>query len=388
MTSPDLTGHRARLRTRFAAAPGALSEAELLELLLTYAIPRQDVALLAEALLARFGTLERVLAAPLPHLVAVPGLGESSALLLKVVARMHAALGAPPSSRPAEDAQPALFEVQRDPGPLFAAAPAPEPPDMRTYANDEVANALTFLPQAARFETCEAFKEHLRHKLPYNSETTRQRRANYILERFFPDGRLDTPLTYYAARCTPEDLKPVIFYHICRAEPLVAAVAEELVWPALPRGYVERETLREFILRYLPDIAVSSQQKVLRSLLDTYTLLAVGEADDTTLRFRVHPSTLPAFLYGLTAEFPQPGIYSFEALEQGLLHRWLLWDRGWMRRQLYNLRDAGLVAKVSEIDTVRQFTLTYAAPEALRYFFEELDRDTLVLRDEAGPGYG
>jgi hypothetical protein len=35
------TGHRARLRGCFLADPPALSEAELLELLLTYAIPRQ-----------------------------------------------------------------------------------------------------------------------------------------------------------------------------------------------------------------------------------------------------------------------------------------------------------------------------------------------------------
>ena len=46
-------GHRERLRLRFRTSGGStLSEAELLELLLTYAIPRRDVAPPAQSLLA------------------------------------------------------------------------------------------------------------------------------------------------------------------------------------------------------------------------------------------------------------------------------------------------------------------------------------------------
>jgi len=41
-------GHRDRLRHRFQQAPASLSEKELLELLLTYAIPRRDTAPLAK----------------------------------------------------------------------------------------------------------------------------------------------------------------------------------------------------------------------------------------------------------------------------------------------------------------------------------------------------
>ncbi len=48
------SGHRARLRQRFLADSTALSDAELVELVLTYVIPRQDVAPQAQALLARF----------------------------------------------------------------------------------------------------------------------------------------------------------------------------------------------------------------------------------------------------------------------------------------------------------------------------------------------
>ena len=378
----DTTGHRARLRQRFLADPTALSEAEILELLLTYAIPRRDVAPLAQALVDRFGSADRVLTAPYDELIAVPGIGEQTAILVKVVAQL--ANKARDQAEPVPEAaqQPALFEVEPILGPLFDSKPQQEP-QMRTFANDEIANSLTFIPQAAQFETFEAFKAYLRERLPYNSESTRERRADYILSRFFPENRLDVPLTYYAAHCaSQQDLRPVLFYHILKAEPIAARVAEEFIWPALPIGRVDREDMREFVLRYLPDIGPASQTKVLRSLFNTYDLLSVGTADETTLRFQVHTGTLKGFLYVLTAEFPKPGIYTFEALEGGPMRLRLLWDREWMRRQLYNLRDLGVIAKVSEIDTVRQFTLAFDQWGALRHYFEHPQRDTLAMREQ------
>jgi len=376
------TGHRARLRQRFLADPAMLSEAETLELLLTYAIPRRDVAPLAQALVDRFGSTDHVLTAPYDELVAVPGIGEQAATLIKVVAQLASQARDQAEPVPEAAQQPALFEVEPVLGPLFDSKPQPAQPQMRTFANDEIANSLTFIPQAAQFQTFEVFKAYLKERLPYNSESTRERRANYILARFFPEERLDVPLTFYVAHCaSQQDLKPALFYHVLKAEPLAAKVAEEFVWPALPIGRVDREDLREFILRYLPDIGTSSQKNVLRSLFTTYDLLSVGVQEDTTLRFQVHTGTLKGFLYVLTAEFPKPGIYTFEALEGGPMRLWLLWDREWMRQQLYNLRDLGVISKVSEIDTVRQFTLPHDQMTALRRYFEHPQRDTMALRE-------
>ena len=384
-------GHRARLREYFLANPIALSESELMELLLTYAIPRQNVAPQAQSLIVQFGNLDGVLAASMEELVGVPGVGKHTAVLIKLVGRLTRIVSGQAQPVPDPAQQPNLFEIEPTLGPLFddfdENEPGPAEPEMRTYANDEIANALIFVPQAAQFETFEAFKAHLAERLPYNSASTRQRRANYILRRFFPDARLDVPLTYYAAHCTSqEDLKPAIFYHVLKAEPLAAKVAEELIWPALSIGRVEREDMREFILRYLPDASKASQAKILQALFKTYHLLSVAAEDGTTLRFQIHTGTLAGFLYVLTAQLPQSGIYSFETLEQSPMRRWLLWDREWMRRQLYNLRDLGLVSKVSEIDTVRQFTLPHDQTTALRLYFEHPQRDTLALRERPETG--
>ncbi len=73
---PHYHGHRERLRGRFReAGPEALSDYELLELLLFRALPRRDVKPLAKTLLAKFGSFAEVIAAPEPRLAEVKGLG-------------------------------------------------------------------------------------------------------------------------------------------------------------------------------------------------------------------------------------------------------------------------------------------------------------------------
>jgi len=56
-----------------------------LELLLFYALPRQDTNALAHALLERFGSLSGVLEASAAELGSVPGVGESAAALLRLI---------------------------------------------------------------------------------------------------------------------------------------------------------------------------------------------------------------------------------------------------------------------------------------------------------------
>ncbi len=81
---PHYHEHRARLRQRFdEAGAGALADYELLELFLFRTIPRQDTKPLAKALLAKFGTLAAVLAAPPQRIAEVSGAGPAVAQDLK-----------------------------------------------------------------------------------------------------------------------------------------------------------------------------------------------------------------------------------------------------------------------------------------------------------------
>ena len=58
---------------------------ELLELTLFAVIPRRDTKPLAKALLARFGSFAEVIAAPLPRLMEIKGVGEAVANHLKII---------------------------------------------------------------------------------------------------------------------------------------------------------------------------------------------------------------------------------------------------------------------------------------------------------------
>ena len=84
-------GHREKMRRRFLS--GGLeqfADHEALELLLYYAIPRRDTNPIAHALIDRYGSLSAVLAAPVEDLQKVEGIGESAAILLKLVPRLCA----------------------------------------------------------------------------------------------------------------------------------------------------------------------------------------------------------------------------------------------------------------------------------------------------------
>ena len=83
---PHYHGHRQRLRSRFlkGGAP-ALQDYELLELLLTFAIPMADVKPLAKGLIKHFGSFTQVLDAPPRELMEFPGLKEYSATLINLV---------------------------------------------------------------------------------------------------------------------------------------------------------------------------------------------------------------------------------------------------------------------------------------------------------------
>jgi DNA repair protein RadC len=83
---PHYLGHRERLRTRFRnAGADAVSDYELLELVLFRTIPQRDVKPLAKELIAKFGSFAEVLAAPRQRLEEVKGVKEATSTDLKIL---------------------------------------------------------------------------------------------------------------------------------------------------------------------------------------------------------------------------------------------------------------------------------------------------------------
>jgi DNA repair protein RadC len=83
---PHYRGHRHRLRQRFLTSGlDGFADYEVMELLLTLAIPRSDVKESAKELIARFGNLRSILDAPIEELQAVNGLGAVAPVALKII---------------------------------------------------------------------------------------------------------------------------------------------------------------------------------------------------------------------------------------------------------------------------------------------------------------
>lgn len=94
MTDHDIhDGHRERLREKFLAG-GHFQPHELLELLLTYSIPRINTNEIAHRLINHFGSIDAVFSADTDELQEVAGIGEKSAILIRLASEIYDCFGA------------------------------------------------------------------------------------------------------------------------------------------------------------------------------------------------------------------------------------------------------------------------------------------------------
>ena len=83
---PDYIGHRQRLKARFLADLGkSMPDYELLELVLTYAIPRKDVKPIAKELIRKYTNLANVLVAPAYDVIEKGGVSNNTAVLFSLI---------------------------------------------------------------------------------------------------------------------------------------------------------------------------------------------------------------------------------------------------------------------------------------------------------------
>lgn len=86
MNEKDSQGHRERIKEKFLKnGIDGFAEYEILELLLTYCIPRKDTKPIAKELLNKFKSLDNVFKANFDKLSAIDGLGKNSIVFLKLI---------------------------------------------------------------------------------------------------------------------------------------------------------------------------------------------------------------------------------------------------------------------------------------------------------------
>jgi hypothetical protein len=407
MTQPIRAGHRQRLRERFEKEEESAYTAEaILELLLSYAIPQRDLQPLVRELLARFGSLEGVLGTPLDELCEVNGIKSSSAILLKLVdwirvrpvasskprieipppqpepevapsaadevlldleaaslgqplsgSRGSEKLGGTPAGDTTERAKQAALSVvaatvssarRRVRGRRTAAEP-------RMFGKAVLKEAIELLPKLPDTDSLDETRTFLRANLRFSAEKTRQRYANYIIQRMFPEQHADAALRSFARKFEGrQELRDVCYYRFCKAEPLMLEVSDRLILPAIGSGRLTRIRLRELLAERFP--GAKSVKDGAQSIVEACVASAIFRADKTVLSFGYREILPASFAFVLHSEFAEPGMYEIRHLEANPAVRALLWNPDRLLTALYELRNQGLVARISEIDDVRQFT--------------------------------
>lgn len=363
--SNGLEGHRRRLRERFLSGePAALTDEALLELILTFGVPRKDVRPLALALVSEFGTLAGVLASSQDRLAQVPGLGENSLTLIKLFdyVRSLALVSDAKAERPS---QPGLFELAdavttENRQPVKRKSNAYSRPRSGVFTNAVFREAVELLPIIPPDCSIEEARVLIQSRLRFSAEETRQRFANYIVRRAFPSGEVDRAMVEFArAYAGRQELRDVCYYRFCKAEPLMVDVMHDLLLPAVGSGEVARKSVRDYLAQRFPGAKPATVGNCAQAVVEVLREGGLGRVSKSTISVAYREIALAPFAFVLHSEFPEPGMYDTSLLENNRTIRAMMWSPDRVVAALYELRNLGLVSKVSEIDRIRQFTTKY-----------------------------
>jgi len=374
MSDTGNKGHQQRLRDRFASGEeSSRSEEALLELLLTYAIPQKDVQPLAAHLLSEYGSLSSLLETPIGTLCQSDGIKENSAVLLKLVdwIRRHHGPKRPGRDTLKSRTQTTLFETispEEEQTPSAVAEPHRESVARRygteMFGKAMLREAIQILPNLPDSESLDEIRAFLRAELHFSAEQTRQRNANYITRRMFPKGYADAPLRLFArAFADTQELRDACFYRFLLTEPLEVEIIEDLILPSLGTGRLSREHIRKRLSEKFPES--KSIVDCGQAIVDALTAGGIARADRTKISFAYREIPVASFAFVLHSEFPEPGMYDIRKLEVNRMIRAMLWNPERLLHALYELRNQGLISKVSEIDSIRQFTTKYTLAEVV-----------------------
>jgi len=370
MVNSEKTGHREKLRESFLRGEEkAMTDEALLELLLSYAIPRKDVQPLARQLISELGSLSSVLDADLNTLCKFKEIKKNSAILLKLTNRIRSRYAPKKVGRIpvdfTDDRQACLFDF------VASTQERHTPRQKATHQRKVITRkqsglfgkavlkeAIDLLPRLPDTNSIDEIREYLRKNLHYSAQQTRRRYANYIVRRMFPNGYPDEAIRIFAKHFNEtRDLQEVCFYRFIKAEPLMQQVVEEVLLPGLGNGRIKREKIRDYLAYRFP--SSQSIKDGAKAVVEALVAGGIAKADRVKISFSYREISIPAFAFVIHSEFSSPGMYDIGKLDSNREIRTMLWNPDRILPSLYELRNKGLISKISEIDNVRQFTVKW-----------------------------
>jgi len=100
-------------------------------------------------------------------------------------------------------------------------------------------------------------------------------------------------------------------------------------------------------------------------------MLIRAESDRKKISFGYRDPSIASLAFVIHSEFPQPGMYEISNAEQNPAIKTMLWNPDKLLPGLYELRNRGILAKISEIDRFKQFTTKFTLGEFVEYLEKE-----------------
>ena len=146
-------------------------------------------------------------------------------------------------------------------------------------------------------------------------------------------------------------------------------VVEKVFIPGIGAGSLSRTKLRQYLADRFP--SSRNVKDCAQAIANAMTAAGVARADRVELSFGYREIPMASFAFVVHSEFPEPGMYDLANAEENQFIRAMLWGPDRILPAFYELRNRGLISKVSEIDSVRQFTTKWSLAEVVKRLAEE-----------------
>lgn len=363
-------GRRKTIRDDFINGQDYAQEDEiLLEILLSYSIPSKDLQPLVQNLIHRFGNLPKVLSADYKELIKVHGIKDYTSTLLKAVdaIRKNSYKFNGQSTQSTKDpSYQQSFQSYED----AASARLKNINSLRKESRTGMVSkalmkeTIELLPLFPESDDINVIRSFVRDNLHFNAKSTRYRYTSYILAYIFPENHVDRSIISFTKKYqNKKDIGPICFYRFCKIYPLIYDVCNDLLIENIGEGSIKKRAINDYLSNLFPDTKYADYGT--RGFLEALIGAGIVREVKSSLTFSYRPISIPAFAFILHSEFPEKGMYPIDSITQSEAFLSQLWHPDDILSALYELRNRGLITKVSEIDTMRQFTTKYTLDEVV-----------------------
>ncbi|MBC8466650.1 MAG: hypothetical protein H8D55_02310 [Deltaproteobacteria bacterium] len=203
-------------------------------------------------------------------------------------------------------------------------------------------------------------------KLPFNSKETRERYGQAMATRF---SRLDPSIRQGLVDLARSNVEISIIEQIwrvlfCMAEPLVAQVFLEMIWPREPGTFINRTEIRSYIETAFQQQSAKLHQRIVSCLRQPGYLMPQGKQDLIVVSFGNPEYALMLSTHLLMAHSPRT--IRLSEIEESNHWRFLGFRKfDHVRLGFRSAEAKGLIMRYANVDHLEQITTRYTWQELL-----------------------